>query len=76
MGRVSEWAVPLPDGETCRPSPDLTSLIGMANPMPETARPVRVVSTLDVTTPVACPNMFSKDPPLLPGFKEASVCRY
>ena len=64
-----------PAGETCPPSSVFTSLIGMANPIPEMGLPEPSVSTRETTTPITCPNMFSSGPPLFPGFNDASVCR-
>ena len=65
----------LPSGETRSPSSAFTSFIGMANPIPITGRPEPSSSTRETTTPIACPNMSSRGPPLLPGLTEASVCR-
>ena len=53
-----------------------SSLMEMANPIPEIGWPVSVLSTLKVITPMTRPSPLSKGPPLLPGFREASVWRY
>ena len=76
-GRVSEHGVgsTLPPGETRSPCSALTSLMGMAKPIPIMGRPELLSSTRDTTTPTACPNMSSRGPPLLPGLTDASVCR-
>ncbi len=68
-------AVAVEATDICLPSSDFIKLIGMAKAIPDTALPPLVLSTLDVTTPVACPNIFSSGPPLLPGFSDASVCK-
>ena len=51
------------------------ALMGMAKPMPVTGRPVSVLSTLAVITPMTLPLASSRGPPLLPGFSDASACR-
>ena len=55
--------------------PGFTSLMGMANPMPVTARPVSVRSALAEISPTTLPSSVSSGPPLLPGLSDASVCR-
>ena len=52
-----------------------TSLMGMAKPMPVTGRPVSVLSTLAVITPMTFPLASSSGPPLFPGFSDATVCK-
>ena len=64
-----------PAGETSLQAPSSLSLMGMANPMPETGLPVLSVSNRETTTPITCPNIFGSDSPLFPGFSDASVCK-
>ena len=45
-----------------------------AKPMLVTGLPASVCSILDELTPITSPSLLTSGPPLLPGFRDASVC--